>query len=160
MHLYFNKTVERFLKLANTFRKSGKPKTKFDYNKQKNGVAIQSRKIILHTRAGARAVVLGGPSTYQGGGGAKFEIKYKSRSLQKSKLVNRGAKHVDWGARPPLAPALLHTMQSSSSKSSLLKAHLPNCIKNIINHLFIIYGWHKAVKLSSHIIKNSATDFW
>ena len=51
-------------------------------------------------RAGARAIDLGGP---------KFEIMHKSRCLQKSKLVNWGAKHVDWGARlpgTPLAPAL------------------------------------------------------
>ena len=32
----------------------------------------------------------GGPSVYQGGEGAKFEIKHKSRCLQKSKLVNCG----------------------------------------------------------------------
>ena len=39
-------------------------------------------------------------------GGAKFEIKHKSHCYQKSKLVNWGVKHVDWGDRPPLAPAL------------------------------------------------------
>ena len=47
-------------------------------------------------RADARAVNLGELSVYQGGG-AKFEIKHKNRSLQKSKLVN-------WGAT--LVPAL------------------------------------------------------
>ena len=37
-------------------------------------------------KAGARAVDLGGP---------KFEIKHKSRCLQKSKLANKGTKHVN-----------------------------------------------------------------
>ena len=41
-----------------------------------------------------------GAHVYQGG--AKFEIKHKSRCLQKSKLVDWGGKHVGWGARPPL----------------------------------------------------------
>ena len=36
-------------------------------------------------------------------GGPKFEIKHKSCCFQKSKLFDWGAKHVDWGARPPLA---------------------------------------------------------
>ena len=36
-----------------------------------------------------------GPSVYQGG--AKLEIKHKSHCLQKKKLANWGAKHVDWG---------------------------------------------------------------
>ena len=49
-------------------------------------------------RAGARAVVLGGP---------KFEFKYKSRCLQKIKLVNWGTKHVDWGGQAPLHTQLL-----------------------------------------------------
>ena len=38
--------------------------------------------------SGARAVHLGGPSVYQGR--RKFEIKQKSRCLQKIKLVNWG----------------------------------------------------------------------
>ena len=42
---------------------------------------------MLASTAGARAVDLGGPSVYQGGK-AKFEIKHKSRCLQKSKRVN------------------------------------------------------------------------
>ena len=42
---------------------------------------------VLVCRAGARAADLGGP---------KFEIKHKSRCLQKKKLVNWEAKHVDW----------------------------------------------------------------
>ena len=54
--------------------------------------------ILLANRACAIAVDLGGP---------KFEVKHNSRCLQKSKLVDWGAKHVDWGGRPPLAPALL-----------------------------------------------------
>ena len=49
-----------------------------------------------------RAVDLGGPSAYQEG--SKFEIKHRSRCLQKSKLVDWGAKHVDLGVggRPSL----------------------------------------------------------
>ena len=34
-------------------------------------------------------------------GGPKFEIKHKSRCLQKRKLVEWGAKHVDWGGQAP-----------------------------------------------------------
>ena len=52
-------------------------------------------------RAGDRTVDLGGAKRLSGGE-PKFEIKHKSRSLQKRKLFNWGAKHVDWGARPPL----------------------------------------------------------
>ena len=53
------------------------------------------------TRAGARAVDLGGPSVYQGG--PKFKIKHKSRCFQKRKLViGGGGKHVDWGGQAPL----------------------------------------------------------
>ena len=55
---------------------------------------------LMQIRAGARAVDLRGLSIYQGG--PKFEIKHKSRCLQKSKLVNWGAEHVDWGAQAPL----------------------------------------------------------
>ena len=36
-------------------------------------------------------------------GEPKFEIKHKSRCLQKIKLVNWGGKHVDWGVWPPLS---------------------------------------------------------
>ena len=60
---------------------------------------------LLIIRAGGRAVDLGRPSGYHGG--PKFEIKHKSRCLQKSKLVDWGAKHVDWGAGPLLPPALI-----------------------------------------------------
>ena len=53
----------------------------------------------LKLRDSGRVVDLG-PSVYQGG--PKFEIKHKSRCLQRSKLVNRGSKHVDWeGGRFP-----------------------------------------------------------
>ena len=58
-------------------------------------------------RAGGKAVDLRGPSVYPGG--PKFEIKHKNRCLQKLKLVDWGAKHVDWGGGPlppPLTPAL------------------------------------------------------
>ena len=58
------------------------------------------------SRAGGRAVDLGGRSVYQGGGGgAKFEIKHKSRSLQKNKLVDWGDQMCRLGARTSLAPA-------------------------------------------------------
>ena len=40
-----------------------------------------------------------GSQAFIRGGGTKFEIKHKSRCLQKSKLVN-------WGGQAPLAPAL------------------------------------------------------
>ena len=56
--------------------------------------------VMVAITAGARAVDLGGPSVYQGG--PKFEIKDKSRSFQKSKLVNWGGKHVDWEGLAPL----------------------------------------------------------
>ena len=47
--------------------------------------------ICIVSRAGARAVDLGGPSSqFRGARGTKFEIKHKSRCLEKSKLVNWG----------------------------------------------------------------------
>ena len=52
-------------------------------------------------RAGTRAVDLGGPSVYQGG--PKFEIKQKSRCLQKSKLVNWRGQAFRLGRQAPLA---------------------------------------------------------
>ena len=57
----------------------------FEFWKQRNG----------EFRAGGRAVDLGGP---------KFEIKYRSRCLQKSKLVDwgGGGKHVDCRSQAPL----------------------------------------------------------
>ena len=42
---------------------------------------------------------LRGPSVCHGG--PKFKIKHKSRCLEKIKLVNWGAKHVDWGGQAP-----------------------------------------------------------
>ena len=51
-------------------------------------------RFFIWTKAGGRAVDLGGPNVYQGG--PRFEIKHKSRCLQKSKLVDWGAKHVEW----------------------------------------------------------------
>ena len=59
--------------------------------------------MVMHEcRAGARAVDLVGPSVYQRR--PKFGIightKHKSRSLQKSKRVDRGTKLVDCKARP------------------------------------------------------------
>ena len=55
---------------------------------------------LVELRAGGRAVDFGGSNVYQGV--PKFEIKLKSRCHQKSKLVDWGAKHVDWGTRPSL----------------------------------------------------------
>ena len=56
-------------------------------------------------RTGGRAVDSGGPSVYKGG--PKFEIKHKSRCLQKSKLRNwGGVSMLIVGARHSLAPAL------------------------------------------------------
>ena len=67
-------------------------------------------KNVKHPRADARAVDLGGPSVYHGG--PKFEIKYKSSSLQKIKLVNWGGQACRLGRPgppgPSLAPALKH----------------------------------------------------
>ena len=66
-----------------------------------------SKMITFRYRAGARAVDFRSIK-HLSGGGPKFEIKHKSRRLQKSKLVNWGAKHVDWGAASPdLGPVLL-----------------------------------------------------
>ena len=51
----------------------------------------------------------GGQAFIWGDGGAKFEIKHKSRCLQKSKLVDWGPSTSIGGARTPrplLAPAL------------------------------------------------------
>ena len=52
----------------------------------------------------------------------RFEIKHKSRRLQKKKLVNGGrAKHVDWGDQAPsMAPALIM-----------------HCISSLIHHPII-----------------------
>ena len=63
------------------------------------------------TRAGGRAVDLGGPSVYQR---AKFEIKHKSGCFQKRKLVHLGggwaSMMIGEGLAPPLVPALVSTM--------------------------------------------------
>ena len=82
---------------------------------------------ILSTRAGARAVYLGGPSIYQGG--AKFEIKHKSRCLKKCKLVSWGTKHVDWSAGPVINLHLNKLASGSfwSSLSSLLVRSTSHC---------------------------------
>ena len=50
-------------------------------------------------RAGGRAADSGGPSVYQGR--PKFEMKHKSRCLQRSrpKYVNWAGKHVGWGGQ-------------------------------------------------------------
>ena len=47
---------------------------------------------------------LGGPGVYQRG--PKFEIKHKSRRLQRVSLLigGGGGKHVDWKGQAPLAP--------------------------------------------------------
>ena len=73
------------------------------------------------SRVGGRAVDLGGP---------KFEIKHKSRRLQKSKLVNWWAKHVNWGARPPCpplgaGPACIKKDVSSKGKTKRYLVDLP-----------------------------------
>ena len=59
--------------------------------------------LLVAARAGGRVVDLGGPSVYRGGGGGtKFEIKHKSRCLQKSKLVDWGGASMSIGrGRPP-----------------------------------------------------------
>ena len=57
------------------------------------------------SRAGARAVDLGGPSVYQGG--PKFEIKHKSRCLQKSKLVNWGGQALGTGPDYKALPSII-----------------------------------------------------
>ena len=93
-------------------------------NRQSNFVRVLAILFINYTmkfsvnrviRAGGRAVDLGGPSVYQGG--PKFEIKHNSRCFQKSKLVDWGAKHVNWGSPaplpPPLAPALRVIVKST-----------------------------------------------
>ena len=54
-----------------------------------------------HSRDSARAVDLGDASVHLRG--PKFQIKHKSRCLQKSKLVNWVTKHVDSGGQAPLA---------------------------------------------------------
>ena len=54
--------------------------------------------------ADARAVDLRELSVYQVG--PKFKIKHKIHCFRKSKVVDWGGKHVDWGTRPLLAPAL------------------------------------------------------
>ena len=73
------------------------------------GQLAHNQSLLAH-RAGARAVNLGGQTLIRGEG-AKFEIKHKSRCLQK-KLVNSGGQacRLGGGGRhpwPPLAPALL-----------------------------------------------------
>ena len=59
-------------------------------------------------------------------GGPKFEIKHKSRCLQKSKLVDCGNQACRWGAGPPwpplapvLATRLMDTVYSFHSANSL-----------------------------------------
>ena len=47
---------------------------------------LYTSKTFLKMAGGSRAVNLGGPSVYQGE--PKFDIKHKSRCLQKSMLVN------------------------------------------------------------------------
>ena len=81
-------------------------------------------------RAGGRPVDLGGPSVDQGG--PKFQIKLKSRRLQKSKLVDWGAKHVDWGAWPPLGagpgwrfPICLRDMSSMINIDAIFCSKVP-----------------------------------
>ena len=56
-------------------------------------------------RAGGRAVDLGGPSVYHVG--PKFEIKHKSRCIQKSKLVNWGGQACRLGGQDPPGPPWL-----------------------------------------------------
>ena len=65
--------------------------------------------------AGDRAVYLGGP---------KFEIMHKSRCVQKSKLVDWGAKHVDWGGWLPLASTLRNSELKPRSSSFLPESEL------------------------------------
>ena len=61
------------------------------------------------SRAGARAVDLGGPSVYQGGG-ASLKLSTKAAVFEIEILLKRGAKHVDWGDQAPpgfpLAPGM------------------------------------------------------
>ena len=55
---------------------------------------------VVYSRAGIRAVDLGGPSVYQGE--PKFEVKHNSRCLQKSKLVDWGGQACQLGGPGPL----------------------------------------------------------
>ena len=91
------------------------------------------------SRADGRAVDLGGQSVYQEG--PKFEIKHKSRCLQKSKLVNwmRGqeCRLEEPGPScppPPLAPALGDRIPDKRTKRKLV---LYFCCASFIN-LFVM----------------------
>ena len=86
------------------------------------------------TRAGGRAIALGGPM---------FEIKHKSRCLQKSELT-------EWGeARPLLVPALSSTQDRAGAKGGLVpqSTRLPPP-----NQPLIVYSRQQLLCLISNIL--------
>ena len=81
--------------------------------------------LMIETRVGARAVDLGWPSVYQGR--PKFEIKHKSRCLQKRKVVNWGSQACRLEGQAPLSagPDLNFTTVKSRKNFVKFKARLP-----------------------------------
>ena len=77
-------------------------------------IRIEATFLTVRFKAGGRAVDLEGPSVFQGGGGAKFEIKHKSRCLERISLLIGGAKHVD---REGQGPGKLFTIVSYTTAS-------------------------------------------
>ena len=58
------------------------------------------------SRAGARALDVGGPSVYQGGGGQSLKLSTKAAVFKRKSLLIGGPSKSIGGAGPPFAPAL------------------------------------------------------